>query len=43
MVGINFDTNENTINSGADASMNEQAKAPGGILGFKLDYFQVPC
>ena len=43
-VGVNFDAGE--INAIVDASMaekNEFQGAPGGIIGFKLTYWQVAC
>lgn len=43
-IGVHFDAGE--LNSAAAASMyddNEFAGAPGGIVGFKLEYWQVAC
>jgi hypothetical protein len=39
------DANEVTITAGAtgDASMNEQADSPGGIVGFQLSFVQISC
>merc|ERR1712156_889214 len=44
-VGVNFDSNEVTSISVADAkaSTREESEFPGGITGFKLIYFQVAC
>merc|ERR1711899_266607 len=44
-VGVNFDSNEVTSISVADAkaSTRETSEYPGGITGFKLIYFQVAC
>lgn len=38
-LGVNFDDNE-VIDAGATANLNEQAGFPGGILGFNLCYLQ---
>merc|ERR1712228_1015685 len=45
IVGVNFDSNEVTSISIADAkaSTRETSEYPGGITGFKLIYFQVAC
>merc|ERR1712223_1157803 len=45
IVGVNFDSNEVTSISIADAkaSTRETSEFPGGITGFKLIYFQVAC
>merc|ERR1712066_52578 len=43
-VGVNFDNNEGaTLTTNAMADTNEQSEAPGGIVGFKLKYWQVAC
>jgi len=44
-VGVSFDTNEVTGTAIADAkaSTSETSEVPGGIVGFKLIYFQVAC
>merc|ERR1711974_436769 len=43
-VGVNFDTNE-AANDEADemATIQEQSMFPGGIVGFKITYWQMPC
>ena len=44
-VGVNFDANErdNTATTKSLATLNEQQGSPGGIVGFKLTYWQVAC
>jgi len=43
-VGVNFDDNEAaSVAADAMALSNEQVAAPGGIVGFKLTYWQVGC
>ena len=43
-VGVNFDSNERDSVSTADmTTLNEANGAPGGIIGFKLTYFQISC
>ena len=45
VVGVNIDSNEVTGTSVADekSTTNEASEVPGGIIGFKLTYFQVAC
>ena len=44
VVGINFDANEAAIGTGVMATdTNEQVDFPGGIIGFKLNYWQLAC
>ena len=42
-LGVNFDSNEVTGTNVADAKDNvrESSGIPGGIVGFKLTYYQV--
>merc|ERR1711992_98296 len=43
-IGVNFNSDElATIITDAKASTIEQGEAPGGILGFKLQYWQGSC
>merc|ERR1711971_40185 len=43
-VGVNFDNNEQDSVSTADMTkLNEANGSPGGIVGFKLTYFQISC
>merc|ERR1739844_157945 len=44
-VGVNFDSNELTDNQVANAmaTLIEMGEGPGGIVGFKLIYYQVAC
>ena len=44
-VGVNFDANERdgTATTKSLATLNEQQGSPGGIVGFKLTYWQVAC
>ncbi|TRY76444.1 hypothetical protein TCAL_15960, partial [Tigriopus californicus] len=37
---LNYAVSQNEVDKGAN---NEQKGFPGGIVGFSLDYFQVPC
>jgi hypothetical protein len=41
-VGVVMDNNE-LGGTAAIADLNERTEHPGGITGFKLDYFQVAC
>ena len=44
VVGVVFDDTEiASIAGDAKANSNEMRELPGGIIGFKLDYFQVSC
>ena len=45
IVGVNFDSNELTGTSMADAKSTdaESSEVPAGHVGFKLTYFQVAC
>merc|ERR1711990_940065 len=44
-VGVDFDANErdNSATTKSKATLNEQQGSPGGIVGFKLMYWQVAC
>merc|ERR1711935_1022123 len=44
-VGVDFDANErdNSAVAASKATLNEQQGSPGGIIGFKLTYWQVVC
>lgn len=43
-VGVNFDNNERGVASTASMTdLYEQQGSPGGIIGFKLTYWQVTC
>ena len=44
-VGVNFDSNELTDDQVANAmaTLIEMGEGPGGIVGFKLIYYQVAC
>ena len=44
-VGVDFDANErdNSATAKSKATLNEQQGSPGGIVGFKLTYWQVAC
>merc|ERR1719400_37935 len=44
-VGVDFDANErdNSVVAAEKATLNEQQGSPGGIIGFKLTYWQVAC
>ena len=43
-VGVNFDNNEDASQSTASETDEvEQQGSPGGIIGFKLTYWQVTC
>jgi len=43
-VGVDFDANERDSIVTADmTTVTEQSGSPGGIIGFKLTYFQVSC
>ena len=44
-VGVDFDANEreNSAVAANMATLNEQQGSPGGIVGFKLTYWQVAC
>merc|ERR1719223_618866 len=41
-IGVNFDNNEANVGAKAE-STNELSGFPGGIIGFKLTYWQVAC
>ena len=44
VVGVNFDDDEIATASGtAKLKVNEQMVLPGGIIGFKLYFWQVAC
>ena len=44
VVGVVFDDMEvASIAGDAKANNNEMSEIPGGIIGFKLDYWQVAC
>ena len=43
-VGVDFDNNERaSVVTAAMTTLLEQQGSPGGIVGFKLTYFQVGC
>ena len=43
-VGVDFDNNElDSIVTADMTTVTEQNGSPGGIIGFKLTYFQVSC
>ena len=43
-VGVNFDNNEQDSVGTADmTTLTEANGSPGGIIGFKLTYFQISC
>merc|ERR1739838_651990 len=43
-VGVDFDNNErDSIVTADKTTVTEQCGSPGGIIGFKLTYFQVSC
>ena len=43
-VGVNFDSNEQDSSSANEmTTTNEANGSPGGIIGFKLTYFQISC
>jgi len=43
-VGVDFDNNENdSIVTASMTTLLEQQGSPGGIIGFKLTYYQVSC
>ena len=43
-VSVHFDNNEQNTATAADmATVNEFQGGPGGIIGFKLHYWQVSC
>ena len=43
-VGVDFDNNERaSIVTAVMTTLLEQQGSPGGIVGFKLTYFQVGC
>ena len=42
IVGVNFDANEFS-NDADDGTKTELGDFPGGIVGFKMTYFQRPC
>ena len=43
-VGVDFDNNERaSIVDAVMTNLLEQQGSPGGIVGFKLTYFQVGC
>ena len=46
-VGVDFDSNERdsyTAIAAADmTTLNESNGSPGGIIGFKLTYYQIAC
>ena len=39
-IGVRFDQDEAASNAPGDATMSEQAKFPGGIIRFNLNYIQ---
>ena len=41
--GVTFDQDETTSASATDAARNEFTVEPAGLLGFKLDFFQISC
>ncbi len=41
-LGVHFDGDEQAASAG-DADDQEQAMAPGGIVGFSLEYEQIGC
>ena len=42
-MGVNFDDTEAIVAIAAKSDNNELAVLPGGIVGFKIQYFQVAC
>ena len=43
-VGVDFDNNENdSVVTASMTTLLEQQGSPGGIIGFKLTYYQVSC
>ena len=40
---MTFVTDGDEVNGGTSADMGELAEAPGGTVGFKLDYQQLSC
>ena len=43
-VGVDFDNHEQDSSGAADKStLNEANGSPGGIIGFKLTYYQIAC
>ena len=43
-MGVHFDEDEVTTNAAADMTITNEANgAPGGIVGFKLEFWQVAC
>ena len=43
-VGVDFDNHEQDSVSTADmTTLNEANGSPGGIIGFKLTYYQISC
>ena len=40
---VDFDDFEDTVTAKNDASDNDILLAPGGIIGFSLDYTQLAC
>ena len=43
-VGVDFDNNErDSIVTADKTTVTEQCGSPGGIIGFKLTYYQVSC
>jgi len=43
MIGFVADGNEVDMTAGTNPKEHEEALAPGGIIGFHLDYWQVDC
>ena len=41
--GVSFDQDEVTSATAIDTDGNEFSVAPAGLLGFKLDFFQISC
>ena len=41
-VGVSFDETE-ALGTNNMANVNEEFEDPGGIVGFQLMYYQVPC
>ena len=43
-VGVDFDNNErDSIVTKDKTTVTEQCGSPGGIIGFKLTYYQISC